>query len=173
MSSKNVFITGSKHTGKTTAVRRFLEETCIDYKGFVTQRAIMEGNEEYSLHLLKSYDDVPTKDNFLFMCGKSVRDYDDICSRFDHMVPPLLKDPSDAGIIIMDELGPNEEGALLFHEAVTECLDSDVPVLGVLQDAESPFLSMIKERNDTAVITLTEENRDGVPGMIKELLTFL
>lgn len=60
----------------------------------------------------------------------------------------------------MDELGPHEAEAVRFRQMVFEVLDGPVPVLGVLQEANSPFLQEIARRPDVTVIRITKENRD-------------
>ena len=70
----------------------------------------------------------------------------------------------------MDEIGPNEENASIFKEKILNVLDSDKLVLGVLQKADSRFLDSIKNRIDTKVYTVTEENRQEIKKEIINLL---
>lgn len=63
-------------------------------------------------------------------------------------------------LIVMDELGFFERDAFKFHRKVFEVLDSTIPVLGVIKQADIAFLNTIRERRDVEVITVTEENRD-------------
>lgn len=46
-------------------------------------------------------------------------------------------------------------------------LDGDIPILGVLQQAESEFLHRIARHPQVTVLTVTEENRDA---LLPELL---
>ncbi len=71
----------------------------------------------------------------------------------------------------MDELGPHEAEAVRFRQMILKVLDGPVPVLGVLQEAPSPFLQEIAQRPDVTVLRITEENRNE-PELLKQL-TFL
>jgi nucleoside-triphosphatase len=60
----------------------------------------------------------------------------------------------------MDELGPAESGAKKFCEAVLAALDGDLPVLGVLQKADTEFLRAVAGHPRVRLVTVTVENRD-------------
>lgn len=167
---KNVFLTGEKGCGKTTAVKRYLALRGPDCGGFVTLKAPGGSGSGNWLYLLGSYDEIPSEENALFCLEEGAADPGRIKRSFDERGVAALCGAEGKDIIIMDELGPREEEAALFHEAVIRCLDSDTPVLGVLQMAESAFLDTIKERSDTLVLMVDERNRDAVPGMIAEEL---
>ena len=62
----------------------------------------------------------------------------------------------------MDELGPHEEQAAAFRQAVLRALDGDAPIIGVLQQAESAFLDRVAAHPGVRLITVTEENRDAL-----------
>ena len=49
-----------------------------------------------------------------------------------------------------------------------QALDGDAPVYGILQMADSAFLSRIAAREDVCVITVTEDNRDELPRLLLE-----
>jgi nucleoside-triphosphatase THEP1 len=56
----------------------------------------------------------------------------------------------------MDELGRFELEAPLFLAAVTQALDSPVPVVGVLKAESNLFLDGIRARPDVKVVTLDD-----------------
>ena len=60
----------------------------------------------------------------------------------------------------MDELGPAESGAKKFCEAVLAALDGDLPILGVLQKADTEFLRAVAGHPRVRLVTVTVENRD-------------
>lgn len=163
---KNVFLTGEKGCGKTTAIKRYLSSCSPDCGGFVTVKAIGKDGKEAWLHLMRSYGETPSEENALFCLEEGAAPPEHIKRRFDEYGCAALAGAEGKDIIIMDELGPREEDALLFHEAVKRCLDSSTPVLGVLQKAESAFLDGIRERSDTVILNADVTNRDSLPGMI-------
>ena len=73
-----------------------------------------------------------------------------------------LADTAGYEMLVMDELGPHEEQAAAFRQAVLRALDGDAPIIGVLQQAESAFLRQVAAHPNVRVITVTEENRDAL-----------
>lgn len=166
MKRKNIFLTGEKGCGKTTAIKKYLSSVSCGTGGFVTMK-VQDGPERGTwLYLMKGYDDEPSGENALCPLeeGKSVPE--ETVKRFDELGVSALTGAEENDLIIMDELGPREEKASLFHRAVMRCLDSDTPVLGVIQMAESGFLDKIRRRSDTLVLTVTEDNRGSIPSVI-------
>jgi len=52
-----------------------------------------------------------------------------------------------------------------------QALDSETPVVGVVQEGrETGFVGSVKERDDTTLVRVTEENRDEVPD---DILSFV
>ena len=138
--TEHVFLTGRKQVGKSTLIRKELER----YK--------KENGEESA----------PSEEKLLFICGSADRSRSD--ERFDRMGSRILEESmrNGAELLIMDELGPNEAGALVFQEAVLRALDGEIPILGVLQEADSPFLKKVAAHPKVRVIRVTEENRDAL-----------
>ena len=139
--------------GKSTLVRAAIEGKRVG--GFFTKR--VEGLlERPSVHLLRAGTaDVPSAENLLFCCGGSA----DI-QRFEQLGCGALVEAGDCDVLVMDELGPHEARAAAFQQAVLRALDGAVPIIGVLQQAESAFLRQIAAHPNVRVITVTEENRD-------------
>ena len=69
---------------------------------------------------------------------------------------------------VLDELGPHEEQAAAFRQAVLRALEGDVPVVGVLQQAESAFLRQVASHPNVRVVTVTEENRDALRRWLRQ-----
>ena len=150
--TEHLFLTGEKGVGKSTLVRYLLQghSPC----GFRTVR--VEGVlERPSVHLLPAVGGTPAAENLLFYCGK----YDP--ARFETLGVDALADRS-GDVLLMDELGPGESGAERFCAAVLSALDGELPVLGVLQKAETPFLRAVALHPRVRVVTVTPENRDAL-----------
>jgi len=78
--------------------------------------------------------------------------------------------PADAALLLMDELGVMEDGAELFRQAVMAVLDGPLPVLGVIKPKHSGFLDAVRAHPRSAVIDVTENNRDELPARLAGLL---
>lgn len=152
--TEHLFFTGRKGVGKSTLVRAAIEGKRVG--GFFTKR--VEGLlERPSVHLLRAgAADVPSAENFLFCCGGADM------QQFDKLGCGALTDTAGYEMLVMDELGPHEEQAAAFRQAVLRALDGDVPIIGVLQQAESAFLRQVAAHPNVRVITVTEENRDAL-----------
>lgn len=152
--TEHLFFTGRKGVGKSTLVRAAIEGKRVG--GFFTKR--VEGLlERPSVHLLRAGTaDVPSAENLLFCCGGA-----DI-QRFEQLGCGALADTAGCDVLVMDELGPHEEQAAAFRQAVLRALDGDVPIIGVLQQAESAFLRQVASHPNVRVVTVTEENRDAL-----------
>lgn len=152
--TEHLFFTGRKGVGKSTLVRAAIEGKRVG--GFFTKR--VEGLlERPSVHLLRAgAADVPSAENLLFCCGGADM------QQFDKLGCGALADTAGYEMLVMDELGPHEEQAAAFRQAVLRALDGDVPIIGVLQQAESAFLRQVAAHPNVRVITVTEENRDAL-----------
>ena len=106
-----------------------------------------------SVHLLPAVGGEAAADNLLFYCGECD------AARFDTLGTAALAQRY-GDVLLMDELGPAESQAAAFCGAVLAALDGDMPVLGVLQKADTAFLRAVASHPRVRVVTVTEENRD-------------
>lgn len=156
--ARHIFLTGEKRVGKSTLIRNYLDRFTGKVGGFRTVRTDAFLGGRYSVHLVRPGEEEFTADNLLFQCPPP-RD-DSAVSRFEQLGCAALEDAADYDLILMDELGPTEVKAETFQQAVLRVLDADVPVIGVLQKAESPFLERIRQHPNVDVIEVTMENRE-------------
>ena len=162
---KHLFLTDHKQIGKSTVLRRLLEGRDMSAGGFRTVRIRLEDGA--SIHMVPPQETEFTDENRIFSRRKGVLHIDP--EDFDRIGCGLLADFQQYDLVLMDELGPAEADSARFRQAVLDTLDGNVPVYGILQAADSPFLAQIAARPDVQVVTVTEENRDELP---RELLHF-
>lgn len=156
--STHLFLTGEKQVGKSTLLRRLSSAVDGRVAGFRTVRTDSFLHDRYSVHMLPAgQEEAVNSENLLFICRTDNPDKD---ARFDRLGCVLLENVAGASLIVMDELGPNEMAAKAFQHAVMNVLDGDVPILGVLQKAESTFLQEVASHPKVEVIEVTAENRD-------------
>jgi len=151
------FLTGDRQVGKSVIIGRFLQQTGLSADGFVTSwQDDADGERGLYLapygatggHLLARWD------------GAAARPVPDIAEVFDTAGTAILDGSGAGDVIVMDELGRLESAALAFQRAVLARLDGPVPVLGVVRDAQTPFLDAVRVR--ARVIRVHETNRDAV-----------
>ena len=166
---RHLFLTGEKQVGKSTLLWK-LAGMAGSTAGFRTVRTNEFLGDRFSVHMLAAGKaDQPGEENLLFVCRSESPEKD---GRFDALGCALLADTAGAALIVMDELGPNEHGAKAFQRAVLDTLDGSVPVLGVLQRAESAFLASVAAHPDVDVVEVTRENRDELLSMLAKRRPF-
>lgn len=154
----HLFLTGDKGIGKSTLIKKLLAYLDLPAGGFFTVKTADVFPGRVSLHLLRAgRDDKPSPENFLAFCKHPDNKSSE---RFNTLGPDALSPLPGVRILVMDELGPHEENALLFRNAVLSALDGELPVLGVLQKADSPFLRQIAEHPRVKLLEVTAENRE-------------
>lgn len=166
----NLFLTGRIGIGKSTILRKVLNNMDLSIGGYMTER-IYEGY--YRRYIAKSLKN--PSEQFTIVRSDS-RDNSKIWfpQAFEKGLTPLLdKSLKNDDMIVLDELGSSEKDIVVFTSKVFEVLDSDKIVFGVLKDEDCEFLNAIKNRADVRVIRITEENRDYIWEEIIDLLKAL
>lgn len=161
---KHLFLTGPKQIGKSTVLRKLLQDREIKIGGFRTVRILQEDGA--SIHMVAPSETEYTDENRIFSRRKGVLYIDP--ADFDRIGCGLLANCCDCDLILMDELGPNEANSEKFRQAVWNTLDGEISAYGVLQVADSDFLDAIAARPDVQVITISQENRDSMPQRLLE-----
>jgi nucleoside-triphosphatase len=154
---KNTIITGAVGAGKSTAIKRLVDEMkkknpALAAGGFCTQR-VMKDDEV--LVVIKSclHKDA---EGVLFATQPGdplrVRFWRDIFEEAacKHIDEGMRK----AQVIILDEIGFLEKDCGVFLSKVHEALDGPIPVLAALRRADMPHINAIRQRPDVAVIDL-------------------
>ncbi len=167
----HVFLTGAKRVGKSTLLNSILAAFPGRVGGFRTVRLNRFYPGQYTVHLFMPNDSQePTNENLLFVCGKKTPD---TAERFVRLGCQALNQGEDADLLLMDELGPHETEALAFQEAVWSAVEGNIPILGVLQRADSAFLEKIARYPNVYLLEVTEENRDELAQHIPEYIDIL
>lgn len=71
-----------------------------------------------------------------------------------------------AALLVMDECGRLEKDASLFQRTILAALSGPVPILGVVRQGLPGWTGAIAAHPQTELLTVTEENRDTLPGLI-------
>ena len=163
----HVFLTGDIQVGKSTIIRRYLEEhPGLRVGGFLTVWGGDRRAPDVTLHIIPADGTgAPGADNVIKRrTGKGMADYPEV---YDAAGVRLLQNSAACDIIVMDEIGPGENEALAFHRAVLETLRGDVPVLGVVRALPGVLTDAVRACGNVRTVTVTEENREDI---LQELL---
>ena len=157
----HVFLTGALQSGKSTAIRRYLQIRGGTPGGFLTRWDRRAGRLE--LHL-------PAQGAVLTAAVMTPQGPRPDPAAFDRAARVLAAAPPSP-LLLMDELGFLEACSPLFQATVFSLLDGPAPVLGVLRPhPRSPFWAPVSRRPDVRLVALTPDNREEIPGRIQALL---
>jgi nucleoside-triphosphatase len=151
----NIFLTGNPGSGKSTIIKKLIEQMDCSIGGFIENK-IFEYNKTV-------FEIASLSDGLRGVIGETsgLKNTRINPSIFETLGIKILSDSlKDSDVIIIDELGFFESSCKKFIMSVNKALDSKKPVIGVLKKYDSDFLNSIKNRNDTYIIEVTEENRD-------------
>lgn len=159
--TQNIFLTGPRQIGKSTALRRFL----ADYPGRITGFLTRWNPDGETLHMMSAAQPEGfTADNII--ARRSDRGLRPDPAAFDRIGCQLLSQPAD--LIVMDELGFMEREAEAFCAMIWQCLSGTTPVVGVVRQNGSIFMEQLQQDPNTAIWNLDGSNRDTIPGLLAE-----
>ncbi len=168
---KNIFVTGSIHSGKTTILNKVLDKLPnLKISGFRTL-PIYENKKKQGF-IFESLDG--SRKLFAHIDLKTENQFD--IYKFDYKVfeefgvSALKKALSNSDVILMDEIGMMEKQAKSFRQMIIKCLNSPQLGLGACQDRATWFLNILEKRTDTKIFVIHEVNRDLIPDQIIELI---
>jgi len=175
MIKNNIFLTGSIGIGKSTIIRKVINQLSLHVCGFSVDREGKKNNwNAFYLVEASSFNNgdrsKKSKYNRFAFRNDYSKNWEINIQVFNEIGVKLLTNIDNADIVIMDELGRFELTAYRFQQKVYEVLNSDKPVLGVIKDESNPFLDDIRNRKDVQIFRVTLGNREEV---YKEVLSLI
>ncbi len=168
-----VFLTGAPGAGKTTVLLQFKEITTRKLVGVYTQEIRdKEGRQGFTAvdfrgsHRILAHKKMFSHSSCI-VAGKYFVDVDAISS----FINPTLQASSEMtdAILVIDEIGRMEVCDPAFLPLVDTLLWSEQDILAtIVYDPES-WAEKYKTHPDITLITVTPENRDSLPQLLKEM----
>ena len=163
MEKRHILIVGERHVGKSTLIRRLLENTGRPVCGFMTKSLPADEAGFHPIYIHPAAqaveDRVYTPENLIGTCDTRIHNINQ--SAFDTFGVEYLTGLSPEGIVVMDELGFMEVSSEAFTSKVMEVLDGDIPILAAVKTrTDIDFLNTVRAHPKAHVFTMTEENRD-------------
>ncbi|HHY59028.1 MAG TPA: hypothetical protein GX504_00300 [Clostridia bacterium] len=168
----NLFLTGGIQVGKTTLIKRLIQELGVTVGGFCTARHFAGDRQDGFIIQDITEAGQPGAPFHYIARGSRETGWQPVPETFETVGVQILAQclETKKDLIIMDELGHLESGAPLFQEMVHRCLSFPVPVLGVLKERSTPFLDSIRQRPDVRLVPVTAANREEQYGVVRRLL---
>ncbi len=169
--SKHIFLTGDVQSGKSTVLDKVASQLTGRIGGFRSGSGSQRHEADRQLYLWDVMDE-PVCDAAHQVARIAPDGRTAFPERFDALGCDALRRAKEAGVdwILMDECGFLERDATEFQAEVLRTLDGDIPVLGVVRLRSSGWTDAIRTHPKVTLITVTEENRDALPGQILALL---
>ena len=162
---KHILICGEKGVGKSTLIRRLLDETCLTVGGFCTKMDENAGEVMHPIYIYPAAVPVDrrerSKANLVGRCGNFGRQKEIFPQVFDTLGTEYLRNTRTCQVVLMDELGFMESNAYAFRRAVLETLDGEVPVLAAVKDRRDvEFLRQVCDHPRAQVFHIDPTNRE-------------
>lgn len=158
---KKVLLTGRPGCGKTTLIKRIVNNLPRRAGGFYTEEirdgsgtragfkiVTLDGEEAVFAHVDSK---TPVR------LGKYGLDLSALESIGVGTVRQAVR---KRRLVVIDEIGPMEIRSAIFRDAVTEALDSEVPLLATIYARSLRFTDAIKSRSDVSVLEVHTKNRE-------------
>jgi nucleoside-triphosphatase len=161
---KNIFLTGAPSSGKTTVIKKIIENLNHPANGFYTEEERVDGKRVG--FLMKTIDG---KEGYLahqdIKSDFYIRRYGVSIENIENIAVPSIS-PVENNIIILDEIGKMECFSLAFKQAATNAINASNIVIGTITFGGDDFILEIKEKNDIEISEVTVDNRNLLPDII-------
>ncbi|NLZ27767.1 MAG: hypothetical protein GX887_02225 [Firmicutes bacterium] len=171
----NIFLTGDIRVGKSVLIDRVVDDLYIKAGGFKTLRHYSAGKHDgFVMEDLNEEKVSPVRRLFIAEKGEKDR-WKGVPETFEGFGVDILRKSlsSDIDLIIMDELGYFESGAMNFQQQVFKCLSASLPVLGVIKKRSTAFLDRIRAMENVIVLPVTTASRDIIGVELRDIMTEL
>lgn len=161
---KNIFLTGAPSSGKTTVIKKVIENLHLPANGFYTEEERVEGKRVG--FLMKTLDGRKA-----YLAHQDIRSdfhirrYGVSIGNIETIAVPSIH-PVHRNVIILDEIGRMECFSEVFRRAAVDALDSPNIVIGTITLGGDDFIAGIKNRKDLELHEVTLENRDFLQELI-------
>lgn len=161
-----LLLTGKPGVGKTTVIKRIIEEAGVRAGGFYTEE-IRKGGRREGFHICTLRGDSGVMAHVSHPGPFRVGRYGVDVDLFERIVLPTIEDALNTEeVIIIDEIGRMELFSNRFRRLIERVLKSDRMVLAVIHGRNDPFTQRIRKWPRVEEWTVTERNRDLLPTRI-------
>jgi len=166
---KNILITGKPGVGKTTLIRKLIEDLNLDAGGFYTQE-IRIGGKRVGFKIITLDGEESILAHVDIKSPYRVSKYGVNIDGLEKVgVESIWRALEENDVIVIDEIGKMELFSKSFREAVNSALNSNKITLATILLAPNLYTDKIKGRDDVKLFCLNPENREKIKEEIKEI----
>jgi len=172
----NLLVTGAPGVGKSTALKRAasrLRDRGHEVGGLVSPE-VRDAEDRVGFRLV----DLATGEDAVMAHvdhaeGPSVGTYRVDVDAVDRVAGPALRRArEEVDVILVDEIAPMEVASEVFVHGVRACLDVAQPLVGTVHQRSSRgFVGEVKDREDVAILEVTEQTREAIPTELVQRVT--
>jgi len=167
---RTILLTGRPGVGKTTVIKRVVEQLGARAGGFYTAEMRKGGRRQgFKIVTLDGQEGILSHVDIkgrprVSRYGVNLTDLDEVA------VAALRQAIAEANCIVVDEIGKMELFSEEFRKAVTEAVESEKPVLGTVMATRHPWVDALKALPQVTVLELTHHNRDKMVQRVVDIL---
>ena len=167
---RTILLTGRPGVGKTTAIKKIVEQLGGRAGGFYTSEIRRGGRREgFKIVTLDGREGVLSHVSIkrpprVSKYGVNLADLEGIG------VKALLQAIAEADCVVIDEIGKMELFSDKFRQAVMEAIRSEKVVLGTVLATRHPWVDGLKALPQVTVLEVTQENRERMVQLVTEML---
>jgi nucleoside-triphosphatase len=160
--TKKLLLTGRPGCGKTTLIKRVVNELAVPAGGFYTEEIREHGGRVgFKLATLDGKEAVLAHVNF--KTRQRLGKYGLDLSALETVgIEALRRAVRARQLVVIDEIGPMEIRSAVFRDVVNDVLDSPGPsgILATITARSFPFTDALRKRADVSVIEVLPNNRE-------------
>ena len=157
---QKILLTGRPGCGKTTLIKRVVNDLALPAGGFYTEEIRAHG-ERLGFKIITLDGQEALLAHVDFKTPERVGKYGLDLSALETVGVEALREAVHARqLVVIDEIGPMELRSPIFRDVVNQALDSGAPILATISARSLPFTGAIKERLDVTVIEVRPGNRE-------------
>jgi nucleoside-triphosphatase len=166
--TKRILLTGRPGCGKTTLIKRVVNNLALPAGGFYTEE-IRERSQRVGFKLVTLDGDEAVFAHVNFKTSERLGKYGLDLSALETVGVEAIRAALHARqLVVIDEIGPMEIRSATFRDAVNEAFDSSVSIVATIVARSLPFTDAIKKRPNVSVVEVRLENRQRLLGEISE-----
>lgn len=168
--AKAILLTGRPGCGKTTLIRRVVEQLAVPAGGFYT-REIRKERKRLGFELVT----LDGQQGMLAHVGRPGRPrigkYGVDLSALEGIGVAAVEEALATGkLVVVDEIGPMELLSARVRKAILRVLDGDYRMLATIALRDSAFTRRIKGRADVTLIEVRPDNRNELSSQIVDMI---